>query len=79
MKIRRYFWLREWELIVVAEDFENYAVSIKDQRFGCEKIPTLRPPIEKEFPSDCKTLEQKRNYLETLIKIGAMESLLEEL
>lgn len=79
MKIRRYFWLREWELIVVAEDFENYAVSIKDQTFGCEKIPTLRPPIEKEFPSDCKTLEQKRNYLETLIKIGAMESLLEEL
>ena len=79
MKIRRYFWLREWELIVVAEDFENYAVCIKDQTFGCEKIPTLRPPIEKEFPSDCKTLEQKRNYLETLIKIGAMESLLEEL
>ena len=79
MKIRRYFWLREWELIVVAEDFENYAISIKDQTFGCEKIPTLRPPIEKEFPSDCKTLEQKRNYLETLIKIGAMESLLEEL
>ena len=79
MKIRRYFWLREWELIVVAEDFENYAVSIKDKTFGCEKIPTLRPPIEKEFPSDCKTLEQKRNYLETLIKIGAMESLLEEL
>lgn len=78
MKIRRYFWLREWELIVVAEDFENYAVSIKDQAFGCEKIPTLRPPIEKKFPSDCKTLEQKRNYLETLIKIGALQDLLEE-
>lgn len=78
MKIRRYFWLRERELIVVAEDFENYAVSIKDQTFGCEKIPTLRPPIEKEFPKDCETLEQKRNYLEALIKIGAMEGILED-
>lgn len=78
MKIRRYFWLRQCELVVVAEDFENFAISIKDQTFGCEKIPTLRPPIEKEFPSDCKTLEQKRNYLETLIKIGAMEGILEE-
>lgn len=78
MRIRRYFWLREWELIVVAEDFKNYAVSIKDHTFGCEKIPTLRAPIEKEFPSDCKTLEQKRNYLEALIKIGAMEGILED-
>lgn len=79
MKIRRYFWLREWELIVVAEDFENYAVSIKDQTFGCEKIPTLRPPIEKEFPSDCQTLEQKKEYLQMLLKIGALQDLLEEL
>ncbi|WP_293702344.1 hypothetical protein [uncultured Parasutterella sp.] len=78
MKIRRYFWARPCELIVVAEDFKNYAVSVKDQTFGCEKIPALRPPIEKEFPSDCETLEQKRSYLEALIKIGAMESLLEE-
>lgn len=78
MRIRRYFWFREWELIVVAEDFKNYAVSIKDQTFGCEKIPTLWPPIEKEFPKDCETLEQKRNYLEALIKIGAMEGILED-
>ena len=78
MKTRRYFWLREWELIVVAEDFKNYAVSIKDQTFGCEKIPTPRPPIVREFPKDCETLEQKRNYLEALIKIGAMEGILEE-
>lgn len=78
MKIRRYFWLRQCELVVVAEDFENFAISIKDQTFGCEKIPTLRPPIIREFPKDCETLEQKRSYLEALIKIGAMEGILEE-
>lgn len=77
MKIRRYFWARPYALVVVAEDFKNFVISIKDQTFGCEKIPTPRPPIEKEFPSDCQTLEQKRSYLEALIKIGAMEGLLE--
>lgn len=40
MKIRRYFWLREWELIVVAEDFKNYAVSIKDQTFVVKRSHT---------------------------------------
>lgn len=77
MKIRSYKWGYAW-LHVLTEDFINYAVYIEERKFSYRKIPSSLPSRRKKFPSDCQTLEQKRNYLEALIKIGALQDLLEE-
>ena len=77
MKIRNYKWGYAW-LHVLTEDFTNYAVYIGERKFSYRKIPSSLPSRRKEFPSDCQTLEQKKEYLQMLLKIGAMEGILEE-
>jgi hypothetical protein len=78
MKIRSYKWGYAW-LHVLTEDFINYAVYIEERKFSYRKIPSSLPSRRKEFPSDCQTLEQKKEYLQMLLKIGALQDLLEEL
>lgn len=78
MKIRNYKWGYAW-LHVLTEDFTNYAVYIEERKFSYRKIPSSLPSRRKKFPSDCQTLEQKKEYLQILLKIGALQDLLEEL
>ena len=77
MKIRSYKWGYAW-LRILTEDFEGYAVYIEERKFSYRKIPSPLPSRRKEFPSDCQTLEQKKEYLQMLLKIGALQDLLEE-
>ena len=77
MKIRSYKWGYAW-LRVQTEDFENYGVYIEETKFSYTKIPSVEPSLRKKFPSDCQTLEQKKEYLQMLLKIGALQDLLEE-
>ena len=77
MKIRRYEWGYAW-LHVLTEDFINYVVYIEESKFSYRKIPSVEPSRRKEFPSDCQTLEQKKEYLQMLLKIGALQDLLED-
>lgn len=78
MKIRRYKWGYAW-LHILTEDFIDYIVYIEETEFSYTKVPSVGPPLRKKFPSDCQTLEQKKEYLQMLLKIGALQDLLEEL
>ncbi|WP_293702341.1 hypothetical protein [uncultured Parasutterella sp.] len=76
MKIRSYEWGYAW-LHIQTEDFKDYMVYIEETKFSYIELPPAAPPRRKEFPYDCQTLEQKKEYLQMLLKIGALQDILE--